>query len=103
MSDYSEYLYKLPDSVMTLRQMAEIDDLGVSVGQLMNWEEKHKTNGFPEPYSNHGRYRLYDLRDVSKWVAEHKQITQQMRKNVDNMNNGRHGEGNWRRNGTRDA
>lgn len=58
----------------------EIADMlpGVSRDQLVEWERKRKTNGFPEPKHTQGRWKFFDPAEVKKWVHLHKKATRNL-------------------------
>jgi len=64
----------LSDCVFWLEQSG----INVSERQLWRWAEEKRDNGFPAPAETLGKYKLWDVYDVHRWVVLWRKVSRNM-------------------------
>lgn len=57
------------------------EELHTSERQLFEWSRKSDKNDFPEPSRSTGKYKFYDLVEVTEWVTLWRSATKNFRNN----------------------
>ena len=67
------------DNTDNLMPIGDIPDyLPVSHRQLTRWSNEGRDNGFPEPAETLGRFKLYDIYEVDRWLTLYRKVTKNM-------------------------
>jgi predicted DNA-binding transcriptional regulator AlpA len=67
------------DEVEWYDSLANIGEkLNISSDQMNRWAEEGRNNGFPEPVTKLGRFKVYDEREVVAWIDLWLRLTKKM-------------------------
>lgn len=79
--------WPLRDIEVMLRINSNVDPKP-SLSQLETWAEKHEKNEFPLPAKTIGRFKFYDIEEVTEWVILWHRATRHMGNRKGLKNNG---------------